>query len=78
MHIYCKDITESLLKPQGNNKPRGVVQYSREVIPALTSYSEIGKIGVPHSIDTCCGMLKLVSRLHENIGRACDQVMSFQ
>lgn len=35
---------------------------------------EIGEVGLPHFIDLRCGMLKLVSCLHENIGRTGDQL----
>ena len=65
-------------EPPGNDKPREIIQYGRQVVPSPASNFEIGEVGLPHFIDARCWMLKLVSCLHENVGWTGDQIMSLQ
>jgi hypothetical protein len=61
-----------------NSEPREVIQYARQVIPAAANDLAVPKTGLPHLVDTGSRMLKRIRRLHEDVRRACDQVMRLQ
>ena len=62
----------------GDDVAREVVEHGRQIEPAPADHLEIGEVGLPQLIGRRRLVLELIGRLHDDEGRAGDQVVGLQ
>ena len=62
----------------GDDVAREVVEHGRQIEPAPADDLQIGEVGLPELVGRRGLVLELVGRLHDDEGRAGDQIMRLQ
>src|SRR5277367_6086064 len=57
---------------------REVVEYRRQIEPAPTNHTQVGKVGLPQLVGCGCGLGEVVGGLEQDESRTGDQVVRLQ